>query len=167
MLHSSLVWQGCCCGYGRDLQGRGWIQLLPAPPAPRTSAAPPRRSAASPARRGRSVVPCTLRQLQGTSRNSPMDQHPFVQRLENPREKHPPLGGDARAHGASPRWEGRRARREASATPRSHPSLSKGLAGCAALQQRSSSVSPPQPTSPSPSLSATFLCNPRIDLQVL
>lgn len=67
----------------------------------------------------------------------------------------------------APRCDGRRARREASATPRSHPSLSKGLAGCAALQQRSSSVSPPQPTSPSPSLSATFLCNPRIDLQVL
>lgn len=94
--------------------------------------------------------PAPLRRLLGISRSSRMDQHQFVQRLDNLREKHLPLGGDAVARGAS-------------------GTFSKGHSGCAALQQHfcSPSISPPWPTSPSPSLSTTFLCNPCIDFSVL
>lgn len=85
-----------------------------------------------------------------------MDQHLFVLCMDNLREKHLPLGGDAMAHSVSLRWEGQWTHHEPSQTIRSHPSLSKGLPGCAALQHHSSRcVSPhsqaaPLCTSPPP-----------------
>lgn len=53
-----------------------------------------------------------------------MDKHKFVQQLDNPREKHLPLG-DAKAHSASPQQEGQLTCHEASEMLLPIPPLAK------------------------------------------